>query len=184
MLRHNILLAVFLKQLPFLRGVVRLVPGAVPVGPGGLTGDTEVPDQGLAYRKLLLVLGQADGLSGGIQPGRIPAVQAVYHGTAPLLQRCFIARPVQAVPLKCRIVRMLDYSRIAQHPQDTSRYRFPTGKVYDLYRKRINLVSEQEDPEIRGLGVFIEPCLANIHAAACFNVYAQMVFYHVFLLSG
>ena len=81
------------------------------------------------------------------------------------------------------LASVLDHSRIVQHPLDAFRYRFPAGKVYNLYRKRIDLVSEQEDAEIRGLGVFIEPCLADIHAAARFNVYAQMVFCHIFLLS-
>ena len=53
---HNILLTVVFEQFPLCGIVPRLVPGPSPVGLRRFARDTEVPDQRLAGRQLLLIL--------------------------------------------------------------------------------------------------------------------------------
>ena len=159
----------------------RLVPGTVPVGLCWPAGDTEIPDQRLSGSQLLLVLGKADGFSGRVQSGRVSAVQTMGHGTAPLLQRGPVPGPVQAVPLKCRVIRMFRDIRISKHPDRMFRDLLPLGKIDDLHRIPVFLEGKQEDAEIGGLGVFIQPCLPDVHAASCFDIDAEL--FHGFLLS-
>ena len=84
---HNVLPVVLNEQLPLRRIMSGQVARAAAVGDRLSARRAEILDKSLAGRQLLLVLRQTECLAGGIQTCRIPAVQAVQHGAAPLFER-------------------------------------------------------------------------------------------------
>ena len=83
-LGDHILLAVFFEKLPFGGVVLGQVAAPLAVGLGGLAGDAEITDEGLAGVELLFVLGEPQSLACGVQARRVATVEAMEHGAAPL----------------------------------------------------------------------------------------------------
>lgn len=67
-LGDHILLAVFFEKLPFGGVVLGQVAAPLAVGLGGLAGDAEITDEGLAGVELLLVLGEPQGIAVASRP--------------------------------------------------------------------------------------------------------------------
>ena len=85
MFSNHVPLTIFLKELPLFWGMLREVPSPAAVPFRWLARDTEIADQGLAGRELLLVLREPNCFTCCVQAGRISAVQPVHHGAAPLV---------------------------------------------------------------------------------------------------
>ena len=152
-----------------------LVPHAAAIGFRRLTRDTEVPDQGPACCQLLLILWEADRLACCVQTGSITAVQAVSHGTAPLVDRSLITGAVKAVPLERRIIGVFDNGRISQGLHQPAGEFFSVFKVNDLHGIIIPLVSKQEDFKIWRLSVLVGSGFPDVNAAPCLNINTKVM---------
>ena len=112
---HNVLPVVLNEQLPLRRIMLGQVARPAAVGDRLSARRAEILDKSLAGRQLLLVLRQTECLAGGIKACRIPAVQTVQHGAAPLLERQLPPEVLaQRVPLKRRVEGVLDVGRVVQ----------------------------------------------------------------------
>ena len=110
-LGDHILLAIGLEKLPFGGVMLGQVAAPLAIGLGGLAGDAEITDEGLAGIELLLVLGEPQGLAGGVQTCRVAAVEAMKHGAAPLVWRQGAHVLGQTAPFKGGVVGVLDVLR-------------------------------------------------------------------------
>ena len=169
--RHNIAFAVGPEQLPLLRVMLGQISSTAPVTLCGGAGDAEVSDERLAHRQFLLLLRKPQSLSCGIQTGGAAAVQSMEHRVTPLIYRqrnTEIFR--QAVPLECSVVCVFDEGRVANGAFHPVRQHLSAGEVHNFYRPAIYTVRTQQDFKIWALDIFVQPGLANVHAAVCFEV--------------
>ena len=109
---HNITDAVFLKQTPLLRVVLRKVPCSAAIALCGSAGNTEISDKGFANRQLLFLGRKTKSLACGVQSCCKTAVQTVQHRVSPLVYRQQSSIKLrQAIPFKRRIVSVFDVFR-------------------------------------------------------------------------
>ena len=153
----------------------RLIPGPAAIGFCWLTRNTEVPDQSPACRQFLFILREADCLACGVQSGSISAVQAVGHGTAPLVDRSLITGTIKTVPFECCIIGVFDNRRISQGLHQPAGEFFSVFKVNDLHGIIVPLVSKQEDLKIWRLSVLVGSGFPNINAAPCLNINTKVM---------
>ena len=90
------------------------IAGAVAVGVGGLAGDAEIADKGLARRQLFLIFGQAHRLACRIQRCRVAAVERVEHRIAPLIGWQPSQILTEGEPLESRVVGMFDVQGVLE----------------------------------------------------------------------
>ena len=175
-LGHDVLGVVFLEELPLLRVVLRVVPGAAAVGLRRPAGHAEVVDQRLAGAELLRVLRQAEGLADGAQTCRESGIQALDHRAAPLVDREISAEVApERQPLEHSVVRSFRDLRIDQRFQEPLRQRLALGEIHDLHLGPIEGERAQQDLKVRALYVLVGAGLGDRHAGVGFQVRAEVV---------
>ena len=165
----------------------RKIPGPATVCFCRGTGLAEVSDEVFALGQLLFPEAQhgSDTFQGkwqahirGPDHGALPCSRievvsvAVFRiAIAGIVKTTVIPEPArEAYPLKLRVERPLCYHVVCQRGNDLIWNRLPGSEVDHLHRPSIGGVAEEQDVEIRCLGVFVDSALRQLHAAVCFNV--------------
>ena len=156
---HDVLPVIFGKERPF----VRIVPGETPVP--RFIRDAEVLDERLPCRHLPLVIRKAQHFPQRRQPRRITEVEPVEHRVPPLGNRQLPPQvPAEAVPLEGGVVGVLAVAVVHKGGGEPFRQLIAARQVDHLHRTAVQAVAEEQDGEIRRLGVFIEPAFAEVDA--------------------
>ena len=145
---------------PLLRRVPRQVARASAVGLGRLAGHGKVADEVLAF--LHLFFRNVQSHRDVRQFSRQRPVPRHDHGAAPLRRIEPVSQMLgEAHPLKGRVVRNFQDSRVLQRMKEFIRQRFPARHVDGCHRRAVKGIGQQEDLEIRGVAVAVHAALGE-----------------------
>ena len=141
----NILPVVLFEQRPFGGAVPRKIASAVSVGIGGLAGNAEIADKGLARRQLFLIFGQAHRPARRVQRCRVAAVERVEHRIAPLIGGEPSQILAESEPFKGRVVGVFDVQGIFEGIFQPKGNNLPACHVDDLNGHPVETVCEKQN---------------------------------------